>query len=249
MAAPFTFEICVDSVASCLAAEAAGAHRVELCAGLLEGGLTPSFGTLVEARRAVNLKLMVLIRPRGGDFCYSDSEFRVMQEDVRLARELGADGVAIGLLNPDGTIDQSRTRALMDLAGPLSVTFHRAFDMARDPYEALDAVLALGCDRVLTSGQESSALEGSEVIRELITRAGERLVVMPGGGIRERNLTRIAALTGAREFHFSASEAQESRMTYRNGRVFMGGTLRPPEFSHGGTSEARIRAFTAQLEA
>lgn len=243
----YTFEICVDSVESCVAAEAAGAHRVELCAGLLEGGLTPSFGTLVEARRAVEIGIMVLIRPRGGDFCYSDTEFRVMQEDVRLAKELGADGVAVGILNPDGTVDVERTGQLIELARPLSVTFHRAFDMARDPHEALEAVLKLRCDRLLTSGQEASALEGSEVIKDLVKRAKKHLIVMPGGGIRERNLERIAKLTGATEFHFSASEAKDSRMTYRNGRVFMGGTLRPPEFSHGGTSEARIQAFMSRL--
>jgi copper homeostasis protein len=226
-----TFEVCVDSAEAAIAAQAGGANRVELCSDLLEGGLTPSHGTLRVARERLTIGIMAMVRPRGGDFCYSDTEFAVMREDLVAAKSLGANGVVFGVLHPDGTIDRDRTAELIALARPLPVTFHRAFDVTRDPFAALDTLIGLGVDRVLTSGQEPSVLEGLDLITALVKRANGRIVVMPGGGITERTVGKIAAASGATELHFASLEPREGRMTYRNPRVFMGGTLRPPEYS------------------
>ncbi len=225
------FEVCVDSIESALAAERGGADRVELCSDLLEGGLTPSYGVLHVARERLRIGIMAMVRPRGGDFCYSDAECAAMLHDVRMAREAGANGVVIGVLTPDGDIDAERTRRLIDEARPLAVTFHRAFDMTRDPFAALETLVALGVDRVLTSGQEPTVLEGLDLVAELSGRARGRIVVMPGGGITDRNIARIRARVPAAEMHFADGEPVESRMRFRNPRVFMGGTLRPPEYT------------------
>ena len=226
-----TFEVCVDSVESAVAAERGGAGRIELCSDLINGGLTPSYGMLRTVRAAVNIELMAMVRPRGGDFCYSDAEFLVMQEDLAAAKDAGADGVVFGLLSPDGTVDTARTKHLLELARPLPVTFHRAFDMTRDPFAALEQLAALRVARLLTSGQEPTALEGVDLIAELVRRAGRRLVVMPGGGITERNVGRIVSATGVTEVHFGCAVPAEGRMVFRNPRVFMGGALRPPEYT------------------
>lgn len=243
MAQRVLLEICIDSVASALAAQSGGADRVELCTALFEGGLTPSAGLLEVVRERLTIGLAAMIRPRGGDFCYSDDEFAVMERDVVQAKDAGADMIVLGLLNPDGTVDRERTARLIELARPLPVTFHRAFDMARDPYEALDAVLGLGVERLLTSGQEKSAVEGMDLIAELVKRSGDRLIVMPGGGVTERNLGKILERTGALEIHGSASALRESRMEYRNTRVFMGGQMGPPEFGNKEADAARVRKF------
>jgi copper homeostasis protein len=237
---PFVLEVCVDSVESAIAAQQGGADRVELCDNLVEGGTTPSAGMIEWTRRRINIGLHVIIRPRGGDFCYSDIEFEVMRRDIEVATSLGVNGVVIGLLNRDGSVDCERMRTLSELARPLSVTFHRAFDMTRDPYEALDALIELGVDRVLTSGQESSALEGLDLITDLIQRAGERMIVMPGGGINERNLQKLVAQSGAREVHVTGNISVESAMQFRNERVFMGRAFRPPEFTQMVTNSERI---------
>ena len=233
-------EVCVDSVESAAAAERGGADRVELCDNLLEGGTTPSGGAVETARALLGLKLHVMIRPRGGDFCYSPVELDVMRRDVELAKRLGADGVVAGFLTEDAAVDLERTRAFVELARPLSVTFHRAFDMTREPFRALEDLVALGVDRVLTSGQEASVVEGLDLVAELIRRAGDRIVVMPGGGLRERNIAKVVAATGAREIHVTGFSAVESPMRYRNERVFMGGTLRPPEYQRSVTDAAKI---------
>jgi copper homeostasis protein len=240
-----TFEVCVESAEGAVAAQSGGAHRVELCSDLLEGGLTPSHGTMAVARASLQIGIMAMVRPRGGDFCYSDIEFAVMREDLLAARELGADGVVFGLLNPDGTIDRDRTAELIALARPLPVTFHRAFDVSRDPFEALDTLIDLGVDRVLTSGQEPSVLEGLDLIAALVARAAGRVIVMPGGGITERTMARIAATSGARELHFASLEPREGRMVHRNPRVFMGGTLRPPEYAQEVTRPESVAAIIA----
>ncbi len=236
-------EACIDSVESAVAAQEGGADRVELCANLLEGGTTPRLGSIRLTRSRVDIDVNVMIRPRGGDFCYSAAEFEVMRTDAEVAREAGANGVVIGILNEDGTVHRDRTAALVELACPLPVTFHRAIDMSRDPFEALETLVDLGVDRVLTSGQESGVLEGLDVIRELIEHAGERIVVMPGCGITERNLAKVVAETGAREIHVAAWASRDSRMTHRHDRCFMGGELRPPEFSLLTTDAERVRVF------
>jgi copper homeostasis protein len=236
-------EACVDSVESAVAAEKGGADRVELCCALLEGGLTPSAGAIELARKRLRIGLQVMIRPRGGDFLYTEAEYDVMRRDVDTARELGADGVVIGLLTPSGELDVERTRELVERARPLSVTFHRAFDMTRDPFAALDALASLGIDRVLTSGQEESALEGLELLEELVARAGDRIVVLVCGNLTEKNIARVARETGAKELHVTGFADVESGMRFRNPRVYMGGLLRPPEYSRSITSADRIAAL------
>lgn len=234
-------EICVDSVESVLAAQHAGADRVELCAGLIEGGTTPSLGMVQAVRQRASLGVMVIIRPRAGDFLYSSDEMEVMLADVAMARKAGADGVVIGCLTADGSIDRVGTRALIQAARPMQVTFHRAFDLCRDPLVALEEVIELGADRILTSGQENTVLEGVDLIRDLIRRAAGRTIIMPGGGITPRNVSRIIALTGATEIHMSCRRGVESGMTYRNSRVNMGGALFPPEYARKIADERGIR--------
>ncbi len=236
-------EACVDSVEAAVAAQQGGADRVELCADLLEGGCTPSAGTIQLARKRLAIRMNVIVRPRGGDFCYSDIEFEVMKLDIALAKQAGADGVVIGMLSEDGAVDVERTRALIELARPMSVTFHRAFDVTRDPFEALETLVGLGVDRILTSGQAPSVLEGLDLIVDLVRRAGDRVIIMPGAGITERNFPKIIAQSGAREFHVYAPMMFEGRMKYRNPRVFMGGELRPPEYTLSSTDPNRIRTL------
>jgi copper homeostasis protein len=240
------FEICVDSVAGVRAAKAAGAHRVELCADLLEGGITPSAGMIRQARKIAGVGLNVMIRPRGGDFLFDDDEFAIMRSDIETAKAEGADGVVIGLLTAAGEVDMGRTRELIALARPLSVTFHRAFDMTPDPLRALESLIGLGVDRVLTSGQEASVLEGLPLIAELIKRAGDRIIVLPGGGITERNVARVVAAANPREIHFAALEPAPSAMRFRRPHVFMGGELRPPEYDRLDTSGATVSAVIAR---
>ena len=236
-------EVCVDSVESALAAAAGGADRIELCQNLCEGGLTPSAGLLGVVRERLRLPIAVMIRPRGADFRYSDAEFEVMRRDLQFAKEAGADMLVFGLLSPDGSIDVARTRELIGLARPLPVTFHRAFDMVRDAETALEDLIELGVERVLTSGLERTVIEGLDLIVALMKQARRRITVVPGGGINEHNLPKILAATGAKEFHVSASATQDSAMTFRNHRVAMGRTFGPAEYSFTHASEARVRAF------
>lgn len=236
-------EVCVDSVESALAAQAGGADRIELCQDLCEGGLTPSAGLLEVVRERVKLPLAVMIRPRGADFCYSEPEFEVMRRDLLAVKRAGADLIVLGLLTPDGAIDHARTAELVALARPLPITFHRAFDMVRDAHEALETLIALGIERVLTSGLERTVVEGLDTIVALQQQAGSRIIVVPGGGISERNLPKILKTTVAREFHVSASENREGSMTFRNPRVAMGRTFGPAEYTFTRTSTARVRAF------
>jgi copper homeostasis protein len=243
-----TMEVCSDSIEGARAAQQGGAQQVELCDNLIEGGTTPSAGTIAVARQQLDIELNVMIRPRGGDFCYSELEFEVMKYDIQQAKQLGANGVVIGLLNPDGSVDRERTAALVELARPLRVTFHRAFDMSRDPQTALETLIELGLDRVLTSGQEASALEGLELITRLVQQAAGRIIVMPGGGINERNIQKIIAQSGATNIHITGRHTVESAMNYRNERCFMGGTLRPPEFSRLVTDSRRVREMVNRCQ-
>ncbi len=241
------FEVCVDSVESAIAAEKGGAARVELCCALLEGGLTPSAGAIALARKSLRIGLNVIVRPRGGDFLYTAAEHQVMLEDVDTAKKLGADGVVVGILTASGEVDLSRTRELVERARPMSVTFHRAFDMTRDPFAALEALVGLGIDRVLTSGQEESAMEGLDLLRDLVSRASDRIVVMVCGNLTEKNIGRIAKETKAKELHVTGFVGVESGMTFRNPRVYMGGLLRPPEYTRSVTAAERISALIHQV--
>ena len=219
----YKLEICANSVASCLEAQKGGAWRVELCAAIPEGGTTPSYGDIALARELLQIKLHVIIRPRGGDFLYSPLEHRIMLKDIENAHRLGADGVVIGCLTPEGEVDMARNRELMNAAAGMSVTFHRAFDMCRDPYDSLERIIELGCDRLLTSGQQPRAEDGIELLHELVGKAGDRIIIMPGSGVNANNIAKLAKETGAREFHLSARESVESGMIYRNPNLKMGG--------------------------
>ena len=242
------FEICIDSVAGVRAAKAAGADRVEFCGDLIEGGTTPSLGMMRAARKIAGIGLNVMIRPRGGDFLFDDDEFAIQEADIDAAKAERADGIVIGLLNADGTIDTARTRELIARARPLSITFHRAFDMTPDPFAALETLIELGVDRVLTSGQEATVLEGLPLIAELVRRAENRIIVMPGGGITFRNVERIVGEARPREIHFAALEAEAGGMQFRRSHVFMGGELRPPEYDRLVTSAATIRSVMANAK-
>lgn len=203
----------MDSIASAIAAEAGGADRVELCSGLSEGGLTPSPGLLRAVRSRVKIGVHVMIRPRSGDFIYSDDDFAIMQEDIRLAAQAGANGVVFGLLTSRGEVEIDRTRALIKLSRPMEVTFHRAFDLADDPYAALEAIIGSGADRVLTSGAEPTAMLGQARIRQLVRAAGGRIRVMVGGGVRAENAAQLLLGTGADEWHTSLRRQTKERVS------------------------------------
>ena len=233
-------EACVNSAISAIEAQRGGADRVELCENMGDGGCTPSAGTILHAVKHLTIPVFVMIRPRGADFFYSNAEFEIMKEDVARAKEYGAAGVVFGILRPDGTIDSERMTGLVQLARPMGVTCHRAFDMTRDPFEALDALIAMGIDRVLTSGQSDSALFGAPLIRELITYSAGRITVMPGHGIKEHNLEQAINATGASEFHMYLTRQEKSKMQFVRDDVKMG---RPDlsEYDHTIIDAERIR--------
>ncbi len=237
-----TFEICIDSVEGAIAAQQAGAQRVELCDNLVEGGTTPSLGMLRLARQNVSITVNVIIRPRGGDFCYTPFEFAVMREDILAVKDAGADGIVLGLLLPDGRVDAARTGALVDLARPLPVTFHRAIDLCRDSAEALETLAGLGVAHILTSGREATALEGAPCIADLVRRSAGRVTIMAGGGITSQNLPALLSATGVSEVHFSAREPLASPMAYRNPGCFMGKAYTPDEYTRKVTTAELVRA-------
>ena len=243
---PVVVEVCVDSVASAVAAERGGATRVELCGGLSEGGVTPSAGTIEMTRAAISIPMHVMIRPRSGDFCYDSNEFETMRRDITLAARLGANGVVFGILDLHGKIDITRTRQLVDLAPPLSVTFHRAFDMTADLARALEDVISTGADRILTSGGEFSSLEGREALAELIKLAHGRIVIMPGGGIGTNNAPSLIDETGAKEIHVGLRTSLPSPMQYRNPRVSMG-ALQGQEYHRFVVLEENVRELCTTL--
>lgn len=216
MAAPHVLEIASNSVASALAAQAGGADRVELFDNLGEGGTTPSYASIAVARERLRIPLFVLIRPRPGDFHYDALETELMLRDIANCRQLGCDGVVIGALDADGAVDMPLCRELVAAAGPLGITFHRAFDAARDLTDALEQVVELGCQRVLSSGGQAGAGQGSDMLVRLVAQAGDRLSVMAGAGITPDNIAGIASVTGCRELHASAKAARVSGMRFRN---------------------------------
>ena len=219
----FQFEICANGVESCLAAQEGGADRVELCSGIPEGGTTPSFGEIKTARRLLNeTRLHVIIRPRGGDFVYSPLELERMAIDIDMVRQLNCDGVVFGCLTPNGDIDIEANAMLMQHAAGMSVTFHRAFDRCRHPMEAMEQIIALGFNRILTSGLQSNAEQGIPLLKDLHHHAAGRISIMAGCGVNESNIARIQRETNIREFHFSAREKMKGRELYHNHDVFMG---------------------------
>ena len=222
-------EICANGLQSAINAQTAGATRVELCDNLYEGGTTPSPATIKLARKYLKIKIHVLIRPRGSDFLYSDLEMEMIKEDIRFCKEIGCDGVVVGFLNADGTVDVERTREIVDLAKPMSVTFHRAFDMTPDPFEALEQIIISGAERILTSGQQNKAPDGIDLIKKLVEKADGRIIIMPGAGINGGNI-KMMKETGAREFHLTGIGMNESQMKFRKEGIFMGGLPEIPEF-------------------
>ncbi|MCX6305282.1 MAG: copper homeostasis protein CutC [Bacteroidetes bacterium] len=240
-------EACVNSAVSAIEAQKGGAGRVELCENLHDGGTTPSAGTIRYARKKLHIGLFVMIRPRGGDFLYGDDEFEIMKEDVATAKELGADGVVFGILLPDGTIDAGRMKILIDLARPMGVTCHRAFDMTADPVKALEDLVGLGIDRVLTSGQQPTAPQGAQLIRDLIVQAAGRIIIMPGSGVKEHNVAALVAATGAKEVHVHLEKQEQSRMSFRQPGVFMGKPAQP-EFEHTVTDWERIEKLRMTID-
>ena len=240
-------EVCVDSVASALAAERGGAARVELCSSLIEGGITPSAGLIEMTRASVSLALHVMIRPRGGDFCYDLHEFEIMRRDLALTKQLGADGVVFGILNVEGNVDVSRTRELVELARPLAVTFHRAFDMTSDLSHALDDVCAAGADRLLTSGGEPTSLQGQDKILQLVQQAQSRITIMPGSGIKPENARNLIEHTGVTEIHVGLRSALPSPMLHRNPRVSMG-SVEGREYQRFAVLEENVRRLCSALE-
>ncbi len=215
-------EICAGSWDSVLAARDGGADRVELCSGLAEGGLTPSLGLIRAACRLDGLKVHVLIRPRGGDFLYTETEVALMEDDIRSAIDAGADGVVVGSLTPDGDVDTLQLRRWVAAAGGRNVTFHRAFDLCRQPEQALQDIADCGCNRLLTSGQADKAINGLPLLAQLVAQAGDRLSIMPGSGVNAANAVSILTATGAHELHASARRTVMSQMRFRHGGVSMG---------------------------
>lgn len=236
-------EIAANSVASALAAQQGGAGRVELCTALELGGLTPSHAQIALARERLQIPLYVLIRPRAGDFLYSELECETMQRDIETCASLGCDGVVLGVLDADGNVDIARCRTLIAAAGKLGVTFHRAFDLSNDPAQALEDIVTLGCERILTSGAQASALDGAALIRELVVQAAGRVAVMPGAGVTAQNIAALATATGAHQFHASAKRQLPSAMQYRRPLLgdMEGGELR--------SDVAQVHALAIALQA
>lgn len=247
---PFKVEICVEGTDGLIAAQNAGADRVELCASLIEGGLTPSLGVIREALRVATVPFHVIIRPRGGDFLYSDVEFNSMVEDIKALRDMGSvAGVVIGCLTPDGRIDEARTTALVAAARPMSVTCHRAFDMTADYRDAIEALVRCGVDRVLTSGQRDTAVEGSAILKDSVAIAKGRIVIMGCGELNAGNIAGVRRETGVDEMHFAALKTLKSTMDFRNPHVGMGGTAIEREYEVTVTDEAAIAATIAAARA
>jgi len=210
----YLIEIATSDFLTTKSAVEGGADRIELCANLAEGGTTPSYAHIKKCREAFDIALFPIIRPRGGDFLYTKDEFEIMKNDIRLCKELGCEGLVIGLLNMDGTIDMTRTSELIELAYPLEVTFHRAFDRCKDPFTALEELIEIGCQRILTSGQKPTVSEGVDLIAELNKKADDRIIILPGSGVRKDNIKMLAEKTGCIEFHSSLRGKARSPMQF-----------------------------------
>ncbi len=210
----YIIEIATTDFTTTRSAVEGGADRIELCAALSDGGTTPTYGTIKKCKESFDVQLFPIIRSRSGDFLYTDEEFELMMEDLKLCKELGCDGVVIGLLKKDGTIDKMRTAKMIDTAYPMEVTFHRAFDRCKDPFEALEQLIEIGCQRILTSGQQPAAPDGIDLIAQLIKAADDRIIIMPGSGVRKENIKELADKTGAVEFHSSLRNKQKSKMDF-----------------------------------
>ncbi len=240
-------EVCCYSLHSAITAEQAGAGRIELCAGIYEGGTTPSSATIAMAKQLLSIPVNVIIRPRGADFCYSDMEFNCMLADIEYCKKTGVSGIVSGVLNVNGTIDMERTKKLIDAAGPLSFTFHRAFDMVRDQEKALQQLIDLGVDRILTSGGMATAEQGMVNLSNLVKKAQQKIIIMPGCGINSKNIAMLKNTTKANEFHCSAKKLVDCRVHYKNPNISMGGESSIPEFAYYETNKKEVDAIVQQL--
>ncbi len=246
MAEPVLIEVCVDSVASAVAAQQGGSHRIELCSDLIEGGVTPSAGLIEVVRAHVSIGLQIIVRPRGGDFWYTGEEVEIMRRDIAVAKELGADGVVLGLLDAEGHVDVQGTRQLVELARPLNVTFHRAFDMSADLFRAFEDVCETGADRLLTSGGEQKCLQGAETIARLAKAARGRIIIMAGGGIGHHDAAAIIKRTGVREIHVGLSTPVPSPMRHHNPRLSMG-KVQGREYERMQVLEENVRSLQSAI--
>ena len=240
-------EICVDSVESCINAEKGGADRLELCGNMFEGGTTPSYGVLELAREKVSKPIYAMVRPRGGDFCYDDIEFEIMKKEIKLMKELKIDGIVFGILTKEGKVDKERCSQLLDLWGSSKATFHRAIDVSCNLNEACEDIISLGFERILTSGGEANVMSGIIKLKELVEKYNDKIIIMPGSGINERNIEYIKGTVKANEYHMTANKTVNSVMEYKNENVFMGAALRPPEFSVKYTDENKVKNIKSKL--
>ena len=243
----YILEVCADSVRSAIAAQEGGADRIELCSGLVIGGLSPTPSMFREVKRNTDLRIRVLLRPRFGDFCYDEYEFRTLKEEVEQFRELGADGVVIGILKPDGRLNMEQMAELAKAAGGMGITMHRAFDVCRAPFEALEQCVSLGIDTILTSGQKRSAWEGRELLAKLVERAGGHLDILAVAGIRPDVIPELAACTGIKSFHLSGKMVIDSRMEFRREGIPMG-IPGSNEFEIWQTDEEQVRRAAEVLK-
>lgn len=240
-------EICVDSLVSALEAQKGGADRIELCDCLAAGGTTPSAGLIKIVREYINIDIYVMIRPRSGDFCYTDLEFQVMKENIRFAKEYGMDGVVFGILTSEGYVDTERTKELIQIAKPMGITFHRAFDMAKSPEKTLEELIGLGVDRILTSGQKNSAYEGIQLIKNLVEKSNNKISIMAGSGVNSENVEDIINKTAVKEIHLSAKKRFKSKMSYRNENVNMGITENISEYENYYTDSNIVKGIKEQM--
>lgn len=245
--AKILLEICCGSIDDTIQSEKGGANRVELCSALFLGGLTPSIGTIQEAKRRLKIPVIAMVRPRGGGFCYSEAEFATMERDAEAAIDCGVEGVVFGILKEDGRIDRRRTARIRRIIGKHQAVFHRAFDVTPDPLEALEQLIDLGISRVLTSGQKDSVPEGVELIAKLVDRAGKRIEVLPGGGIRPYNMKEIVRRTRCHQIHMTAWEKVEDRSTHAHRDVSFGGALKPYEDVYDRTDARLVKEIVKGL--
>ncbi len=241
-------EVVVYNIESALRAQEGGADRIELCDNPGEGGTTPSYAVIEAVRQNVNMDVFVMIRPRGGDFLYSNYEFHAMKRDIHQCQKISVDGVVFGMLTAEGRIDVKRCKELIELARPLKVTCHRAFDMTRDPFEALEDCIEAGFDRILTAGQQAQAVRGKELIGQLIQKANGRIEIMPGSGVNENTVEEILRASKATEIHFSATAFRESGMQYRNQQIAGMGSEEGSEFKLRTVDPERVRKMRALAE-
>ena len=239
----YKLEIATTDFAGTQAAVNGGADRIELCSGLSEGGLTPSFGLIKHCRQNFNLPIFPIIRPRSGDFLYNDDEFGIIKNEIALCKELGCDGIVVGLLKKDGRVDKKRLTTVVEKAYPMEVTFHRAFDRCINPFEAMEEIIEAGCQRILTSGQQRTAMEGAELIKKLIEIANNRITIMPGSGVKKENIKSLAEITNAEEFHASLRDTIKSKMDFLHASFSDAGN-----YEHPGILEDEVRAVKEELK-